>query len=119
MSTTAQPPWQQVPSGVILHVHLQPRAARNRLVGLHGGALKIALTAPPVENAANTALLSFLATLLHLPRTSFALISGAKSREKRIRITCPEPQTLVRRLQEVCPAVDKKIRMVSVNSNLS
>src|SRR6266545_4234852 len=53
-------PWSVTLQGVLLRVHLQPRAARDRVVGLHGEALKVALTAAPVENAANSALLAFL-----------------------------------------------------------
>jgi uncharacterized protein len=101
-------PWSMTPQGVLLRVHLQPRAARDRVVGLHGAALKVALTAPPVENAANSALLTFLATLLAVPRVSVSLVSGAKSREKRVLVTTTNPQHVTQRLENTLSRVDKK-----------
>jgi uncharacterized protein (TIGR00251 family) len=101
-------PWQQTSQGVLLHIHLQPRASRNCLAGLHGQGLKIQLTAPPVEGAANTALLQFLAGLLRLSRSSISLQSGKKSREKRVLIRTTDPEGLIVQLQEVLVRVDKK-----------
>jgi hypothetical protein len=101
-------PWQYTEQGVILRVHLQPRATRNHLVGLHDRSLKIALTAPPVDNAANRGLLLFLASLFQLPQSSFSLISGSKSREKRVLITSPTPETLIQSLQQHLTRIDKK-----------
>ncbi len=102
-------PWQITTQGLILHVHVQPRAAQNRLVGRHGGSLKIALSAPPVANAANTALLLFLAALLRIPRSSLTLLSGDKSREKRVQILTHAPTQLAQQLEQLLTAVDKKI----------
>jgi uncharacterized protein (TIGR00251 family) len=102
-------PWQITTQGLILHVHVQPRASQNRLVGRHGGSLKIALITPPVDNAANTALLSFLAALLRIPRSSFTLLSGDKSREKRVQIVTHEQTRLTQQLEQLLAAVDKKI----------
>ena len=101
-------PWSVTPQGVLLRVHLQPRAAHDRVVGLHGEALKVALTAPPVENAANAALLAFLAALLQVPRASVSLMSGAKSREKRVLVSTATPQHLVQRLESTLRRVDKE-----------
>jgi hypothetical protein len=101
-------PWQTTAEGLIVRVQVQPRAARDRLLGLHGGALKIALTAPPVDNAANAALISFLAELVQVPRSALTIIGGAKSREKRVRIASPVPHTLSERLQKRLTRVDKK-----------
>ena len=101
-------PWSVTPHGVLLRVHLQPRAAHDRVVGLHGEALKIALTAPPVENAANAALLAFLAALLQVPHASVSLMSGAKSREKRVLVSTTNPQHVAQRLESTLLRVDKK-----------
>jgi len=101
-------PWQQTSQGVLLHIHLQPRASRNCLAGLHGQGLKIQLTAPQVEGAANTALLQFLAGLLRLPCSSISLQSGKKSREKRVLIRTTDPEGLIVQLQEALIRVDKK-----------
>ena len=100
--------WNVTPQGVLLRVHLQPRAAHDRVVGLHGEALKIALTAPPVENAANAALLAFLAALLQVPRASVSLMSGAKSREKRVLVSTTNPQHVAQRIKSTLLRVDKK-----------
>ena len=101
-------PWSMIPKGVLLRVHLQPRAARDRVAGLHGEALKVTLTAPPVANAANAALLAFLAGLLEVPRASISLVSGEKSREKRILVNTPNPQQVAQRLERTLLRVDKK-----------
>jgi uncharacterized protein YggU (UPF0235/DUF167 family) len=78
-------------------------------VGLHGNALKIALTAPPVDNAANMRLLAFLAELLQTPRSSLTLLTGTKSREKQIQISTDTPMFLKKRLLQLLSRVDKKM----------
>lgn len=65
-----------------LAIHVQPRASRNAIAGWHGEALKVALTAPPVEGAANAALIDFLAEAFQLKRRHIRLISGESSRHK-------------------------------------
>jgi hypothetical protein len=70
-----------------LSVHVQPRASRNAIAGWVGEALKIQLTAPPVEGAANAACLAFLADLLDLPQSQLEILRGDRSRHKIIRIT--------------------------------
>ena len=96
----ATTPWSQTPEGLSLRVYLQPRAARNHVVGLHGDAIKISLTAPPIEGRANTALVVFLSHLFKLPRSAVALESGTKSRGKRVRITTPDPTTVIHQLEQ-------------------
>jgi len=71
----------------ILSLRVQPRASRNAVIGWTGDTLKIRLTAPPVEGAANAACLKFLADLLDLPPTKLEILSGEHSRNKVIRIT--------------------------------
>jgi uncharacterized protein (TIGR00251 family) len=81
-------PWDRSPGRpTVLHFHVQPRASRTEVVGWHGDAIKIRVAAPPVDGAANAALLTFLADTLHVPRTSVNLVSGGTSRRKRIAIT--------------------------------
>ncbi len=70
-------------AGVEILLYVQPRSSRNRVVGLQGGELKIALTAPPVEGAANKACGDFLARLFNLPKRCVRLTSGDTSRHKR------------------------------------
>ena len=75
-----------VPGGVRVRVRVQPRASRSEIVGVAGDALKIRLAAPPVDGAANDALIRFLAGSLHAPRSSLTLVSGRTSRTKVIDI---------------------------------
>lgn len=77
---------RESPEGTFLAVKLQPRASRNAIQGLHGEELKIAVTAPPVDSAANQALLEFLAGKLNLSRSSVQLVRGQASRHKTIFI---------------------------------
>jgi uncharacterized protein (TIGR00251 family) len=72
--------------GIRLLIQAQPRASRTELVGVHNGALKIRVAAAPVEDAANDALLRFLAAALRVPRADLTLHSGAKTRRKVILV---------------------------------
>lgn len=69
-----------------LAVRVQPRARTNALAGVVGGALKVRLTAPPIEGAANAALIAFLAERLDVPRSALRVISGLHGREKVVGI---------------------------------
>ena len=73
-------------SGVRFRVRLQPRASRNEIVGLVDGALRVRLHAPPVDGAANDALVAFLADRLSVPRRGVRIVSGASSRMKTIEV---------------------------------
>ncbi|MGE5111039.1 MAG: DUF167 domain-containing protein [Acidobacteriaceae bacterium] len=72
--------------GATFAVRVQPRASRNAVAGEIGDALKIVLTAPPVEGKANEACVDFLANLLKVPRSSVTIASGESSRNKVVRI---------------------------------
>ena len=69
-------------AGIRLAIRLQPRASRNQVVGMMGDRLKIALTAPPVEGAANAACQAYLAELFGVSKGSVRLVGGEKSRDK-------------------------------------
>jgi uncharacterized protein (TIGR00251 family) len=69
-----------------LAIHVQPRASRNEIVGWRDGALRVRLTSPPVEGAANKALIAFLADALGLRRGDVTLMAGPKSRSKVVEI---------------------------------
>jgi len=77
---------QETAAGVTFRVKIQPRAKRNAVVGELGDALKVALTAPPVEGRANEACIELFAELLQLPRSSITIVSGHSSRNKVIRV---------------------------------
>ena len=69
-----------------LRFHIVPNAKQNKVVGEHGGAIKIKLGAPAVEGKANAALRSFLAEVLQISEREIVLERGEKSRDKIIRI---------------------------------
>jgi uncharacterized protein (TIGR00251 family) len=69
---------------LLLEVHVVPRAKRSALLGVHGGRLKVSLDAPPVDGAANAALLAFLAKQLGLPKRGVTLVRGETSRQKTV-----------------------------------
>ena len=70
--------------GVVFKVLVQPRSSQNMLVGLHNDALKVKLTAPPVNNAANRMMIQFLAKALSVPKSSLEIVSGHNSRKKQV-----------------------------------
>jgi uncharacterized protein (TIGR00251 family) len=86
MSPDLRAAMRDVPGGVELSVFCQPKAARSALIGMHGGALKAKVKAPPVEGRANRALLDLLAGALGVPRGRLTLVSGEQSRNKRVRV---------------------------------
>lgn len=80
------PAISEAEGGFLLRVHVQPRASRSEIVGLHGDALKVRLRAPPVDGAANEELVRFLSELLGVRHDDITLVSGAASRAKRLFI---------------------------------
>jgi uncharacterized protein (TIGR00251 family) len=78
---------ENVASGtVVFSVRLQPRASRDEVVGEVEGALKIRVQAPAVEGRANQGLIDFLAQLLNLPKSAVRILSGERSRIKRVEV---------------------------------
>jgi uncharacterized protein (TIGR00251 family) len=94
---------QQSGADVLLPVAVQPRASRNAVAGIHGHALKLLLTAPPVAGTANAACLRFLADLLGISRARLSVIKGVKARQKLIRIADMSVDTLLTQLKDVLP----------------
>src|SRR5438876_2347077 len=74
-------------TGISFQVKVHPRAKKNGITGTLGEALRLSLTAPPVEGRANEACIEFFARLLKVPRSSITIASGRSSRLKVIRIT--------------------------------
>jgi len=79
-------------------VRVQPRASRNEVVGPHGSAVRIRLKAPPVDGAANEALIRVLAERLEVPRSAVRIEAGASGRSKVVAIDGVDPETAARRL---------------------
>lgn len=73
-------------NGVIFKVFIQPRSSKNMITGVYGDALKIKLTAPPVNGAANKMCIKYLAKVLKIPQSKLEIISGHTSRTKHILV---------------------------------
>jgi uncharacterized protein (TIGR00251 family) len=71
---------------IALNVYVQPRASKNRLAGLHGDAIKVCITAPPVENKGNEAVMAFIADLFNVSKSAVSIKSGRQGRHKKIVI---------------------------------
>lgn len=70
----------------LVNIHVQPRASKNEIAGIHGESLKVRLTSPPVEGAANSLLIEFMAKKLGVPKSRVELVSGEKSRHKTLKV---------------------------------
>ena len=92
-------PVEETPGGVRLTLHVQPRASRTELAGLHGDAIKVRLAAPPVDGAANAELVRFLAERLNVPRGSVTIAAGHTGRRKTVRIDGIETASALRILE--------------------
>ena len=77
---------QSTPSGVVLSIRVIPRAGRAGLAGTRDNALLVRLNAPPVEGAANAELLDLLSDILDVPKRALTIVSGERSRSKRVLI---------------------------------
>src|SRR5260221_11476598 len=89
------PPWiRPQKDGVALAIKVQPRASRSEVVGVLGQELKIRITAPPVDSAANQALIEFIAEKLDCPKGSVTLVRGSTSRSKIVLIRGMAPNDI-------------------------
>ena len=92
---------KETAGGVTFKIRVIPGASKNEVAGIQDGALKIKLTAPPVEGKANRACVDFLAGLLGLRRSALAITSGEKSRKKTVTITGLGSRDLEARLKDI------------------
>ena len=86
ISTTAK--------GIILSILVVPRSSRNEVVGVVDGALKLKITAPPLEGKANAECVRYLSQLLHVQKAQVAITGGHKSRKKTVCITGVKAETI-------------------------
>jgi uncharacterized protein (TIGR00251 family) len=91
-------PIHDTPSGATFAIRVQPRAKKNAINGEIGDALKISLTAPPVEGRANEACIRFFAELLQVPRSSVTIAAGESSRNKIVRVEALTAAQITERL---------------------
>ena len=93
-------PVYETENGVTFEVKVHPRAKENAITGQVGDALKVALTAPPVDGKANDACIEFFAKLLKVPRSSVSIVAGLTSRNKVVRVAGLAADEVGRRLAE-------------------
>lgn len=89
-----------------LAVHVQPRSSRNRVAGLHGSAVKVCVTAPPVDNKANAAVIKLLGDLFGVPKSSLSIMSGSRGRSKQVLINNLSPQEAEKSLFRALPDIE-------------
>jgi uncharacterized protein len=94
-------PIRDTPSGATFQVKVHPRARKKAITGVVGDALKMALTAPPVEGRANEACIAYLAEFLNVPRSSVTIAAGETSRQKLIRVAGLSAAQVELRLRDV------------------
>jgi len=82
---------KQTPEGVTFTVRVLPRSSRNGFAGEQEGALKVKLTAPPVEGAANKMLVKFLSDSLKVPKSAVTILSGETGRTKTVSVEGVSP----------------------------
>jgi len=85
--------------GVILSLRVQPRSSKNQVVGVHDGALKLKLTAPPVDGSANKCCCDFISKLLGVPVRDIEIISGSTSRFKRVLVSGLGKEDIIERFR--------------------
>lgn len=92
-------------AGVLLQLSVMPNAKRTEVDGLHDGALRVRLAAPPIDGRANEALVAWLARQLGVPRRDVELLRGESSRRKQVAIAVPH-DTAAAWLADVLPTSD-------------
>ena len=90
---------RETTTGVEIDIRVIPRARKTALGGVRDGALLVRVTAPPIDNAANETLKVFLGDLLHVPIRAIQIISGERSRRKRVSIAGISGDEVRRRVQ--------------------
>jgi uncharacterized protein (TIGR00251 family) len=91
MNTSELPFLATSKNDLVLSVYVQPRASKNQICGIQGEELKVRLTSPPVDGAANKLCREFFADLFEVAKSSVEIISGETSRHKRLRISGTRP----------------------------
>ena len=104
--------FQTTGQGLVFKVHIQPRSAANRIAGVREDAVKIRLTAPPVDGEANRSCIKFLAKKLNVAKSDLEIISGASSRSKKIQVRLADDKTRAKRADQIqkkiCALAGKK-----------
>jgi uncharacterized protein (TIGR00251 family) len=91
------------PKGVIVNIRVIPRAGRSGVEGIRAGALLVRVAAAPVEGSANAELIEVLARALKLPRRNLTVVSGERSRTKRVLVEGVPLATVQQQLSDILP----------------
>ncbi|HIP83224.1 MAG TPA: YggU family protein [Desulfocapsa sulfexigens] len=86
---------------ILIRIYVQPRASRNAFIGIHDDAVKLAITAPPVDGKANAAVVKYLASFFRIKKKDLEIISGLQSRRKSLLVTGLSEEEIRARMQEV------------------
>lgn len=78
---------RETPEGVLIPVRVQPKASREAVVGIHGGAIKVAVTEAPEKGKANRAVEAVVAAWLGVPKSTVSVVQGETSRSKVVRVS--------------------------------
>jgi len=97
--------------GVLFKIHVQPRASTNAVAGLYDDALKIRLTAPPIDGAANKMCINFLSKQLGITKSSIEIVAGQTSRTKHIFIRCADDSPIENQTQILIHKIEKLIML--------
>ncbi|MDH5764052.1 MAG: DUF167 domain-containing protein [Nitrospinota bacterium] len=89
--------------GIQFSAAIQPRASRNQILGIHNNSLKIKLTSPPVDGAANQACIKFLAKAFGISPSRVSIVKGETSRNKTIQFEAMDQQTFMNTLASLIP----------------
>jgi uncharacterized protein len=89
---------------ISIKVRLTPRSGKNEIQRFANGVLLVRVTSPPVDGAANAALVSLLSGVMGVPKTSIRIASGQSAREKRVIVECPSPERIQAILDRYNPA---------------
>jgi uncharacterized protein (TIGR00251 family) len=90
--------WRVEPDALVLEVLVVPGASRDRVVGLHGDAVKVQVAVPPEGGRANLATVDVVARWADVPSGAVSLVRGQRSRRKQLRLRCPCPERLAAEL---------------------
>jgi uncharacterized protein (TIGR00251 family) len=96
------------PAGATFNVKVHPRAKKNAITGEVGNAVKLALTAPPVEGRANQGCVEFLAKVLSVPRSSITIVAGETSRSKVVRVAGLSAEEVRKRISAADHAAERR-----------
>ena len=80
----------QQQSDLLLNLYIQPKSSRDKIIGLHGNELKIAITAPPIDGKANSHLVKYLSKAFKVPKADVIILKGLQGRHKQIKVLAPK-----------------------------